>query len=358
MKCTLFKKLAGLCQSATECRLSLRQPDERIRHAMRIFHLPKFAVRWGFAAALILASMWVAWPGVAQTPTPVAPSVTPDVAGDLHIEALRARSYGGDGIRVERVLAVTPAFTRTLISYTSDGLKQYGFMNTPKGAGPFPTILVLHGHVNTQTYRTVTYTARDADALARAGFLVVHPDYRGHGQSEDGPNLFRTGYAIDVLNLIQQVKQLPQVKADALGIWGHSMGGGIAQRVLVVNRKDIKAAVLYGAMNADEVRNIDRIKHFWGRGNHQPEDDVPAAEWALISPVNYLGDVTAAIQIHHGGSDRDVLVEWSDELDARLKTLGKDVEYFIYPGQPHSLQGRSYTTFINRIVAFYKDKLK
>ena len=319
---------------------------------------------WG-RRTLVLAAVLIgtmgATPGHAQTPAPTAlPSIktsAPDVAAELHIDALRARSYGGDGIRIERVLAVTPAFTRTLISYTSDGLKQFGFINTPKGEGPFPVILVLHGHVNTRAYRTVTYTARDADALARNGFLVVHPDYRGHGQSEDGPNLFHTGYAIDVLNLIQQVKQLPQAKAGALGIWGHSMGGGIAQRVLTVNTQDIKAAVLYGSMNADEVLNMDRIKNFWNRGSRQPEEDVPAAEWALISPVNYLGDVTAAIQIHHGGSDRDVPPAWSDTLAEQLEGLGKDVDYFTYPGQPHSLQGRSYTTFINRIVAFYRAKL-
>ena len=331
---------------------------------MRILSPLRRTVQVGLVAALLLAQpaqrVLAQTPAPTSIPTPAPASATSDapaVASDLHIDALRARSYGGDGIRVERVLAVTAAFTRTLISYTSDGLKQYGFMNTPKGAGPFPTILVLHGHVNERAYRTVTYTARDADALARAGFLVVHPDYRGHGQSEAGPNLFRTGYAIDVLNLIQQVKQLPNVKPGGLGIWGHSMGGGIAQRVLTVNTIDIKAAVLYGAMNADEVKNIDRIKNFWGRGGHQPEDDVPAAEWALISPVNYLGDITAAIQIHHGGNDRDVPVAWSDALAAQLEGLGKDVEYFKYPGQPHSLQGRSYATFIDRIVAFYKAKL-
>lgn len=279
---------------------------------------------------------------------------------DLYITRLRSRSYGGDGIKIEQTLAVTKDFTRTLISYTSDGLKQYGFMNMPKGtaagAGPFPVVLVLHGYVNPRAYRTTTYTARDADALARAGFLVIHPDYRGHGRSEDGPNLFRTGYAIDVLNLIEQVKRLPQAKPNALGIWGHSMGGGISLRVLTVN-PNIKAAVLYGAMNADEALNIERIKTVFRPGTSVPEDDVPKSEWANISPVNALANIATPIQIHHGSRDADVPAAWSDDLSTKLKSLNKDVTYFKYTGQGHILQGSSYATFITRIVAFYKEKL-
>jgi hypothetical protein len=37
--------------------------------------------------------------------------------------------------------------------------------------------------------------------------------------------------------------------------------------------------------------------------------------------------------------------------------LGKDVTYFKYAGQGHILQGSSYTTFMTRIVAFYKERL-
>jgi hypothetical protein len=67
------------------------------------------------------------------TPTP-----TPDPYADLTVEALRRRVYGGGSIRIERTLTVTPAFTRTLIAYPSDGLTVYGFMNVPPGEGPVP----------------------------------------------------------------------------------------------------------------------------------------------------------------------------------------------------------------------------
>jgi uncharacterized protein len=288
--------------------------------------------------------------------TPAQAQVAPDTRS-ITIEALRARSYGAGGLRIERKLAETAAFTRSLISFDSDGLRQYGFINVPKGDGPFPVVFVLHGYVTPSRYSTpLGYTTRYADALARAGFLVVHPDYRGHGRSagsESQDNLFRTGYAIDVLNLIAHVKRLPGVDAGRIGLFGHSMGGGISLRVMAVS-KDIKSAVLYGSMNADEVKNGDQIRNVFRRVQRIAEDDVPRERFAAISPVTYLADIGAAINIQHGERDAQVPVQWSRDLAAQLESLGKDVELSTYPRQGHSLQGQALTTMLARVTAFFR----
>lgn len=300
---------------------------------------------------VVIAAMGVA-PARAQTPSPYQP---------LYIESLRNREYGLGEMKVEQTLQVTNAFTRTLVSFDSDGLKVYGFMNTPKGAGPFPVVLVLHGYVNPRAYRTpYTYTQRYADTLARAGFLVIHPDYRGHGRSEgdeEQDNLFRTGYAIDVLNLIEYAKRLPNVNPNAIGLFGHSMGGGISTRVLAVSN-DVKASVLYGAMSADEQANTKQISEVFRGGSRIPEQNVPLSEYAPISPIHYLNDFKAAIEIHHGARDTQVPVAWSRDLNEKLLALGKDVVLYEYPRAGHSLQGRDLTTMMDRVIAFYRDTLK
>jgi dipeptidyl aminopeptidase/acylaminoacyl peptidase len=310
-----------------------------------------------FLAAMLPPGMARAQATFARTAKMAQPAMD-DPYADLYIESLRARGYGGGSINMLKTLAVTPAFTRTLISYPSDGLNLQGFMNVPRGRGngPFPVVLVLHGYVTPSTYRTLAYTTRYADALARAGFLVIHPDYRGHGDSEDGLNMFRTGYAVDVLNLIALVKQLPQAKADAIGLVGHSMGGGIALRVITVN-KDVKAAVLYGSMSGDEDANFERIQH-WRGGARSPEQDVPAEIIARISPINYLADVQAAVSIHHGARDDSVPPAWSVDLRERLVALDKPLEYFNYPGQPHTFIGNGDALFIRRMTAFLNKRLK
>jgi dipeptidyl aminopeptidase/acylaminoacyl peptidase len=284
------------------------------------------------------------------------PSGTPDPYAEWYIDSLRARTYGGGEIIIVQTLAVTRDFTRTLIAYPSDGLTIYGFMNIPRGPGPFPVVIVNHGYIDPAIYQSLTYMTRYTDPLARAGFLVIHPDYRGYGQSASGPNLFRAGFAIDVLNLIALVKTLPYADAQAIGLFGHSMGGGISLRVSTIS-PDVKAVLLYGAMSGDENANFAKISEWRGDPN-LPELSIPPDAIARIAPINYLADIQAPISLHHGDADATVPPQWSADLYARLIALGKDGEYFTYPGQPHTFIGDGQTLLLERAVEFFNKHLR
>ncbi len=252
-----------------------------------------------------------ATPTATATSTPTS-TPTPDPFAEFTVDGLTTRSYGEGELQVEDVLNVTNAFTRTLITYPSDGLTIYGFMNVPKGEGPFPVVLVLHGYVDPARYDTLTYTTGYADALARAGYLVIHPNFRNWPPSDTGPENYRVGQAVDVLNLIALVRKQggqagPLAKADPerIGLWGHSMGGGISQRVLTVS-DDVDAAVLYGAMSGDEALNHKRILYFTNGARGLWDEAPPDEALQRISPINYLDRITAAVSIHHGSLDDQV----------------------------------------------------
>lgn len=300
------------------------------------------------------------------TPEPTAtprPTATPTIAPTPHplawatIEALRQRQYGGSGIEVLETLGSNESFTRHLIEFPSDGLAVQGFMNVPHGQGPFPVIVTLHGYVNPATYQTLAYTTSYADAYARAGFLVLHPDLRNHGQSDPGPNAFRSGYVIDVLNLLHQLDSIPEADPERVGLWGHSMGGGITIKALTVTDR-VGAAVLYGSMSADEQANYQRILFFTGglrAGSEQlpvsPEDDPGLYE--KLSAIHHLETVQTPVQLHHGTADEQVPVAWSEDLARRLTSA----ELFLYPGQPHSLQGDARALFNQRVIEFFRRHL-
>jgi dienelactone hydrolase len=298
-----------------------------------------------------------------QTAT-ASPSATPDPYKALTIPALAARSYGGGQVQNEEVMAVNGYFTRTLITYPSDGLKIYGFMDVPRrGKPPYPVIIALHGYIDPGIYKTLDYTTRYADALARAGFLVLHPNLRGYPPSDSGDNLFRVGMAIDVLNLIAIVKEtggksgpLQLANPKVIGLWGHSMGGGITLRVITIS-PDVRAAVLYGAMSGDELQNWEAINR-WSDGKRGlAELEVPESELAGISPINFLDRIHAAVSINHGGSDPLVPLKWSLDLCDRLKALGKSVECFTYKNEPHTFNSEGDQLFIQRSVDFYRREL-
>ena len=100
---------------------------------------------------------------VTPEPTITATSTstsTPDPYQEYSIDYLTGRDYGGGELRVEEVMAVNSYFTRTLVSYPSDGLSIYGFMNTPRRvsgeAGErLPLVIALHGYIDPAVYATL-----------------------------------------------------------------------------------------------------------------------------------------------------------------------------------------------------------
>jgi len=217
----------------------------------------------------------------------------------------------------------------------------------------------VHGYINPAVYNTLDYTTRYADALARAGYLVLHPNLRNYAPSDTGPNPFRAGYAVDVLNLAALAREQggrpgPLAAADAgvVGLWGHSMGGGISIRAMTAS-PGVRAVALYGAMSGDEQANYERILA-WSGGSDGPEElATPPEDLERISPIYHLERVQAAVSIHHGEADGTVPVIWSLDLCERLKALGKTAECYTYPGQPHTFVGDGDQLFMARVQAFF-----
>lgn len=326
----------------------------------------------GLICGLVLVGLLLSLPGqqvFAQSHPvpPFGPRFAPSPFEGLGIVELRNETYGAGVFEIVQEIG-TPGFQRALVRWQSDDLDVYGFMNVPEGEGPFPVVIVIHGYVDPAVYNTLTYTTRYADALARAGYIAIHPNLRGYPPSEDGPNLLRVGFARDILHLIANIQEQSGISGDALedadgeriGVWGHSMGGGITQRVLAVS-DDLDAAVLYGSMSGDELRNHERIRDYFSggtRGNWDDDQPPTDAELARISPINYIDQYVTPIAIHHGTLDDQVPLEWSQELARLLTDAGKDVEYFEYEGQPHTFVGSGDALLIERMIDFYDRHLR
>jgi dienelactone hydrolase len=304
-------------------------------------------------------------PTAAASNVQTVPSPTPQPYAGLLIADLVRREYGGGALEIIGTLEINDDFTRYLFTYPSDGLTIYGFMNVPNQGSRFPVAIALHGYVDPEQYDTLDYTTRYADRLAKAGYFVLHPNLRGFPPSDQGEDTFRVGLAVDVLNLIAIIREqsqdpsgyLRRADPEDINLWGHSMGGGVALRVITVNNSPyIRAAVLYGAMSGDERRNYEKIRE-WSDG--QVGELELAASPALlkaISPIYHLDRVTAPVSIHHGSADAVVPPEWSDELCQRLTASQHAVECHAYLGMPHTFYGASEDLFMERVVTFFNNR--
>lgn len=300
----------------------------------------------------------------------------PDDPHPLTIEYLRSQEYPGSAITIEQTLSAGNGYNRYLVSYRSEGLKIYAYMTVPLGEKPatgWPVVVFNHGYIPPTVYRPTERYIAYQHAFAAAGYIVFRPDYRGHADSEgEAVGAYSDpGYTIDVLNAISSVKAHPDADPNRIGLWGHSMGGYITARAMVV-RDDIKAGVIWAGV----VGSYPDMLESWTRRNTTPASipqrarrwrqvlveqyGAPAENpefWASISANSFLADLSGPVQLHHGTNDADVPLLFSELLYAELLTAGQLAEFYTYQGDDHNLSA-NLNTALQRSVAFFDQYVK
>lgn len=314
---------------------------------------------------------------VSKTVLPfVKTSVAPN--SPLNIAYMRLQSYPGSDIKIEQTLSPGENYSRYIASFTSDGLKEYAYLTVPKTQKPvggFPIIIFNHGYQIPKLYTPEGNYIAYMDALAKVGYIIFKPDYRGNGKSEGvpGSTYFSANYAIDDLNAIASVKKFPDANPNKIGIWGHSMGGNISLRVSEIS-KDIKVAVIWGGV----VGNYNDILYNWqNKVTYRPNAEdlglrnlgsqsllavygTPSKNpdfWNSIDPTFNLNYVNVPFQIHVGLADNQVPPSFSRNLYEKLKAEKKIVEYYEYSGANHDIN-QSFNPAMKRTIIFFDKYLK
>jgi len=297
----------------------------------------------------------------------------------LQILQMRERNYPGSEIVIEDELSSQNNYKQYIASYRSDGLKIYAFLTIPQEDPPpsgWPVIVFNHGYIPPEDYQTQERYGAYVDVFARNGYVVFKPDYRGHGNSDGNPEgaYFSDAYTVDVLNAVSGVKKLKDVDANRIGMWGHSMGGSITLRSMVVS-KDIKAGVIWAGVvgSYEDMMNRWQRRIPWRpsqRENmaHRPSRDDLIEQfgdfstnpqfWKSIAPINFVADISGPIQLHHGLADESVPPEFSESLKAALEAASKTVEYYTYDGADHNISGASFNLAMQRSIEFFDRYLK
>jgi carboxymethylenebutenolidase len=239
-------------------------------------------------------------------------------------------------------LAQTISFTdqrirARYVSYPSPGGTSgtmRGYLVQPSGAGPFPTVLVIHENRGLNPY--IEDVARRA---AVEGFLALAPDglspVGGYpGNDDDGrtlqAKLDQAKLRTDMLNSARWLRG-HELSTRRLGVTGFCWGGGTTNFLATQLGTDMQAGVpFYGA----------------------------AAETAAVPAIK------AALLIQYAESDERINSMWP-AYEAALKAAGVTHEMHTYPGTQHGFHNNSTPRYHeasaklawDRTVAFFRKHL-
>lgn len=286
----------------------------------------------------------------APSATPSDPSsadALPTAASPVSVPRLMRKEPDGRALRLGRVRARTDAYVQRAVTYRSDGLRISGIMNLPRGRGPFPVLVLLHGYIDPAIYVTGQGLRREQDYLARRGYAVLHTDYRNHAGSDDDPRAelrLRLDYAADAANAVRAVRRSDVAKLDGsrVGLLGRSMGGGVTYNTLVAQPGLVDAAVVFAPVSSRAEDNFERFV----RGEREPlsqrvierygaPEDAPQF-WREASARTYFDRITEPVLIHHGTSDDTCPIRWSRATTRAMERAGVDVRLVEYQGEEHA----------------------
>jgi dipeptidyl aminopeptidase/acylaminoacyl peptidase len=228
------------------------------------------------------------------------------------------------------------------------------YVRKPKGDGPFPVVVMLHGGgVSKQATYGFKQTTPTPAFLA-ASWAIVSIDYR----PTDVPLKVPAGAVVfpalptiewnDTVAAIDAVRRLPYIDGQRVAVIGGSHGGYVMARV--ASRTDLRCAIVCAPAILDLIelskaidRNVDMvqvIKNKVAEGEQKYGAPMaviakhPAA-YGYESPLTEAAKVRCPILIINGQNDRASPVSVVQAYADKLNAVGKGAETYFPENGPH-----------------------
>ena len=232
-----------------------------------------------------------------------------------------------------------------------DGLSQYALLLKPEQGMPlagWPVIIFNHGFhpepfmngrrsIDGISDRPGDYYRQIPQSLARHGFLVVVPDYRGHNDSAGIEfTLQETSarwYARDVLGVVNALDSINNLDKSHLFMLGHSMGGQVT--------------LLVAGLLGDKLSGAS----IWST---QLPTESGISDTGLIPIVSQLKLINSPLNIHHAEGDQTTLFGGSVTIATQLTQLSKPNILYSYSSDSHLFTDDNLRLAIDRDITFFR----
>lgn len=271
-----------------------------------------------------------------------------DVAGDTTVVSYVGPQTKGEvavlrGSRLETLTNFSAPLVEAgiapieeLIVSARDGQSIQGWVLTPRGSGPHPVLLTIHGGPYTQ------YTASffdEAQVYVDAGYAVVMCNPRGasgYGEEFGRSIQHRMGTLdfTDVLDYLDgAIAANPSFDAGRLGIMGGSYGGYLTAWTIGQDHRFAAAIVERGFLDPETFIGTSDIGDFFGDEYTGTDPERMKAQ----SPQAFVHQVTTPTLVLHSENDLRCPLSQGERYYLALKRLGVAAEMLIFPGEDHEL---------------------
>lgn len=269
--------------------------------------------------------------------------------------------------QMEEILPVRPELNKIplatvkAVTFTArDGAQVPGYLTLPPG-GPtkgLPAIVMPHGGPSDRDEWGFDWLAQ---FFATRGFAVLQPNYRGSSGygldwfKQNGFQSWKTAIS-DVDDAGKWLVQEGIAEPGQLAIVGWSYGGYAALQSGVYEPGLYKAIVaiapvtdLAGLVASSTIfTNYNYVADMVGVGPHVQEG----------SPAKNAAKITVPVLMFQGDLDANVPVTQSRNMNDKLKSAGKPVDYVEFPGLDHQLESTTARiTMLTRADAFLRQSM-
>src|SRR5690606_30589604 len=251
-----------------------------------------------------------------------------------------------------------------LIRYPSFDREIPAFLYRPTGgAGKLPVLLSIHGGPEAQERPQYLY-AGFYQYLASRGIAVLAPNIRGStGYGKSYQKLIHRDFGGDELRDLEHAAKWLQaqewVDPARIGVFGGSFGG-------FATLSCVSRLPEYWACGVDIVGPSNLItfaqsvpptwRDFMAEWVGDPERDAELLRER--SPITYVDQIRAPLLVIQGAKDPRVHRNESEQMVARLRELGREVEYLLFEDEGHGFTKRANNLKAFRAAAeFFERKL-
>jgi len=232
----------------------------------------------------------------------------------------------------------------TLVRFpTHDGREIPAFLYRPPnavGGTRVPVVLSIHGGPEAQERPGYNYYGLYQYLLNR-GIGVLATNIRGStGYGKAYQKLIYRDWGGaelgDLVHAALYLRGLPWVDGERLGVFGGSFGG-FATLSCVTRLPQYWAAAVDIVGPSNLITFTRAVPEFWKRLMREwvgdPDEDADLLRER--SPITYVDNARAPLLVIQGANDPRVVKGESDQMVARLRELGRTVEYMVFEDEGH-----------------------